>query len=113
MGRYYYGDIEGKFWFAVQSSEAPTRFGGRMELSYSFDEDDISEVKEVLNEIKEEINILELDKFFSTNTGYNDEMLNEAGLTMDDVKGYADYELGKQILDYLEKNGQCNFWGEL
>ena len=27
MGRYYSGDIEGKFWFAVQSSTSPERFG--------------------------------------------------------------------------------------
>lgn len=27
MGRYYSGDIEGKFWFAVQSSNAADRFG--------------------------------------------------------------------------------------
>ncbi len=27
MGRYYSGDIEGKFWFAVQSSYAADRFG--------------------------------------------------------------------------------------
>ena len=26
MGRYYRGDIEGKFWFAVQSSVAPKDF---------------------------------------------------------------------------------------
>lgn len=24
MGRYYSGDIEGKFWFAVQPSDAPS-----------------------------------------------------------------------------------------
>tara|TARA_E500000318_G_scaffold88333_1_gene85558 strand:- start:751 stop:1092 length:342 start_codon:yes stop_codon:yes gene_type:complete len=113
MGRYYYGDIEGKFWFAVQSSESPQKFGGRMELSYSFDEDDISEVKEVLSEIKKDTNIPLLDKFFKDNTGYNDEMLAEVGLTMEDVEQYADYELGKQILDCLEKNGQCNFWGDM
>ena len=28
MGRYYSGDINGKFWFALQSSNAPSRFGG-------------------------------------------------------------------------------------
>ena len=27
MGRYYSGDIEGKFWFALQSSDAADRFG--------------------------------------------------------------------------------------
>ena len=28
MGRYYSGDINGKFWFALQSSNAASRFGG-------------------------------------------------------------------------------------
>ena len=27
MGRYFEGDIEGKFWFGVQSSSAADRFG--------------------------------------------------------------------------------------
>ena len=47
MGRYYGGDIEGKFWFALQSSEAPMRFGGMMELSFSFYDDDIESVKAI------------------------------------------------------------------
>ena len=41
MGRYYSGDIEGKFWFAVQSSNAADRFGStryvRDYINYSFD----------------------------------------------------------------------------
>ena len=28
MGRYYSGDIEGKFWFAVQDSDDAEFFGG-------------------------------------------------------------------------------------
>jgi hypothetical protein len=28
MGRYYTGDIEGKFWFAIQSSDDASFFGG-------------------------------------------------------------------------------------
>ena len=27
MGRYYFGSIEGKFWFGIQSSCAANRFG--------------------------------------------------------------------------------------
>ena len=34
MGRYYSGDIEGKFWFAVQSSNAADRFGGIVKPYY-------------------------------------------------------------------------------
>jgi len=113
MGRFYYGDIEGKFWFAVQSSEAPSRFGGTIELSYSFNEDDIEDVKEVLFNIKKDINVPLLDKFFKNHQGYSEEDLAVVGLTANDVKEYADYILGKQILEYLEENGECNFWGEL
>lgn len=113
MGRYYYGDIEGKFWFAVQSSTSPMRFGGRTELSFSFDEDDIPGIKEILSNIEKDINIPALEKFFKDRAGYNDESLKEFGLTMDDVKEYADYVLGKDILKYVEENGQCNFWGDI
>ena len=28
MGRYYNGDVEGKWWFGVQSSDTPEKFGG-------------------------------------------------------------------------------------
>ena len=41
MGRYYNGDIEGKFWFAVQSSDDADFFGQQGEarfLNYYFDE---------------------------------------------------------------------------
>ena len=43
MGRYYDGDINGKFWFAVQSSDDADFFGVQGEssyLSYYFSEDD-------------------------------------------------------------------------
>ena len=43
MGRYYNGDIDGKFWFAVQSSDDADFFGVQGEssyLSYYFSEDD-------------------------------------------------------------------------
>ena len=44
MGRYYSGDIEGKFWFGVQSSNAADRFGAEgfrpEELCYYFDKDE-------------------------------------------------------------------------
>ena len=40
MGRYYGGDIEGKFWFGVQSSSDADHFGiegQASELNYYFD----------------------------------------------------------------------------
>ena len=36
MGRYYHGDINGKFWFGVQSSVDACNFGGEYEVLYSW-----------------------------------------------------------------------------
>ena len=51
MGRYYRGDIEGKFWFGVQDSQDASFFGGESseggEIEFSFDmENDLATVKE-------------------------------------------------------------------
>jgi len=113
MGRHYYGDIEGKFWFGLQSSEAPERFGAVIELSYSFDENDIDDVKAELKAIESKTPMDKIKKFFEENTGWNDEMIAEAGFTKQELSDYADHELGTQILNCLEEQGQCNFWGQI
>ena len=57
MGRYYSGDIEGKFWFAVQSSNAADRFGSigyePDYLEYYFNEDNLPDVQKELKKIEE------------------------------------------------------------
>ena len=113
MGRYYNGDIEGKFWVALQPSDAAERFGGHMELSFSFSEDDIEEVQEELERIESNIPMGKITKFFEENDGYNADLLREAGLTEKQVAEYADHELGTKILNCLIKQGECNFYGEL
>ena len=48
MGRYYKGDIEGKFWFGVQSSADADFFGKEGApnyLSYYFDEEDLTTIE--------------------------------------------------------------------
>ena len=105
MGRYYSGDIEGKFWFAVQPSDAADRFGVEgqcCQISYYFDQENLADVKSELNRI---LNTLgkykdKLDKFFEKNWGYSDSEL-EKYLKCDNAKmrlllrEYADYQLGK------------------
>jgi hypothetical protein len=54
-----------------------------------------------------------LDELFEKQGGYSEADLEVYGLTADDVKEYADYTLGKQILEYLKENGECNFWGQI
>ena len=48
MGRYYDGDIEGKFWFAVQSSDDGEHFGctecGSNVIEYYLDRDTFNDV---------------------------------------------------------------------
>jgi len=36
MGRYYTGDICGKFWFGIQSSDDPENFGAELYFEYTF-----------------------------------------------------------------------------
>ena len=58
MGRYYDGDIEGKFWFGLQGSDAPERFGAQeqepRETEYYVDRDDlplvIKEIEKIEND---------------------------------------------------------------
>ena len=126
MGRYYNGDIEGKFWFAVQSSDDADYFGVKGSppssyLEYGFDKDNLSNVKKGLDECLEKLgkNKKILDDFFKEKNGYNDSMLIEPlGVYNEDevkpiLQWYARYELGKQIHDCIEENGQCNFEAEL
>jgi hypothetical protein len=39
-------------------------------------------------------------------------MLEEAGITTDELRDYADLGLGKQIRDSIKENGQCGFEAE-
>ena len=81
MGRYYDGDISGKFWFAVQSSTAPARFGGNEYepnyINFYFRDDQLKEVEEELYRIHKNMqgNIEKLDEFFKQNNGYNEQMI--------------------------------------
>ena len=49
MGRYYSGDIEGKFWFGVQSSEIGESFGAIGQEVCNMDYSDTGEEEEVYN----------------------------------------------------------------
>jgi hypothetical protein len=119
MGRYYSGDIEGKFWFALQDSDAADRFGVEgtqpETLNYYFDEDNLEDVKKEIKNIEESLGdkIGTLDKFFEENDGYNDEMIQKIGITKNELRDYADLGLGRQIRDCIEKTGQCSFDAEL
>lgn len=119
MGRYYSGDIEGKFWFALQSSDAASRFGGYASepqfIQYYFDEDHLKEVQAELKRIEDTLGdkMQIIDKFFQDNYGYGDKMLEDAGISKAELSDYADYGLGKQIEQCIIDFGTCSFDAEL
>jgi hypothetical protein len=110
MGRYYSGDIEGKFMFAVQSSDAPARFGAEEQYSgyidYWVPPDAIDEIRNELDSITKLSGdqIERVQKMFDNENGYNDDTMKKYGVTKQGLSEYADYQLGKQILEFLEKN---------
>jgi len=129
MGRYYSGDIEGKFAFGVQSSDAADRFGVTGEtpsfIEYSYNQDDMPL-------LKDELKILE-DSFGEHKTAImvyhdldgNDEksqtqtikqFLDKSELPdMSSAKwsDYHDYTIGRKILDCVNQYGSCSFQAEL
>ena len=129
MGRYYSGDIDGKFWFGVQASDDADFFGvigSPSYIEYYFDLEDKDEVKSGLEKCESNLgkNLKRLNDFFESNGGYNDEMLIkhwkdnfEVELNKDSIaemmRWYARYHLGKKIFDCIEETGQCAFSAEL
>jgi hypothetical protein len=119
MGRYYNGDIEGKFWFAVQSSNAADRFGviGNTPsyLEYWFDESNLEDVEDEIKNIEESLGdkIKIIEDFFEENDSYNAVMLNQVKITREELSEYADLKLGIKIRDHIKDFGQCSFQAEL
>lgn len=118
MGRYYNGDIDGKFWFALQSSDAADRFGVTGEtpniLTYYFDEGDLEGVEEEISNIEKSLGdkLKVINDFFAEPRGYNDEDLAKIGITQDELRDYADLGLGIKIRDCIKENGSCSFEAE-
>ena len=119
MGRYYNGDIEGKFWFAVQSSDAAKRFGGQMYepefISFYFSEDDLEDIEGEIKRIEDKLGdkLQKIDEYFNTHSSYGDKEMRDIGVTGEMLSDYADLELGKKIRDCVVENGECHFDAEL
>ena len=127
MGRYYTGDIEGKFWFAVQGSTNADRFGRThcepSHVEYYFDKEALPEIKEGIQKILDNLGEYKeaFDEFFKKNNGYNDQMLKDFFIEkkMDTsnlrklLEEYADLELGRKIENCVEETSSCFFHAEL
>jgi hypothetical protein len=131
MGRNYWGDIEGKFWFSIQPSDDASFFkepslinedddGDEVSLTYSFDESDIELLEDVLEEINNELGPWKekIDNFCNLNESFSEDILcKETGIFAKDSESilalYARMKLGNQILDCIKENGECVFECEL
>ena len=119
MGRYYSGDIDGKFMFAVQGSDAADRFGStgtNNYLEYWFDDSHLGTISKELSTLKPAWK--KVNKFFeesrkSGRTGYTDDDVKKAGISNSEMIDYADYVLGKKIQECIKENGECNFTAEI
>jgi hypothetical protein len=128
MGRYYNGDIEGKFWFGVQSSSDADFFGKEGEpthINYYYSEEDLTSIEKGLKTCKETLgkHFKDIEKFFSDldkkkEIGYNNEMI-EKSLKVSSkrvafiLEWYARWKLGEQIRKCVKEHQECNFEAEL
>lgn len=112
MGRYYSGDVNGKFMFAVQSSDAHTRFGAEevepSYIDYEIHRDSYDDIVKELDLI-DKGSIERVSKMFEENNSYNDETQKQYNVTQEDLSEYADYNLGKQVKDYFDDNPEENY----
>lgn len=97
MGRYYSGDIDGKFWFGVQDSDDANHFGGEeiemldedtdeaYALAYSFTKEDLEDIDAGIQECIDELGdkLPKLEEYFG-----------EGG------KGYFSYNPQKMCEDF-------------
>ena len=122
MGRYYHGDIEGKFWFAVQSSCDGEYFGmEEQEPSYlPYYSDDLDLAEKGVAECKEKLRgyLTIIRKFFNSRSSYTDKSLAEA-LEVSEEKTshllawYARLTLGEKIVRCIKEEGSCWYEAEL
>mgnify|MGYP003115139610 FL=1 len=101
MGRYYSGDINGKFMFAVQPSDAGERFGATEQESYFIE---YSVNREQYDKILKTGSVDKVNKMFDDHNSYNDETMKEYNVSDKDLKQYADYRLGLKMKEWFDKH---------
>lgn len=112
MGRYYTGDIAGKFMFAVQSSDAGERFEAfEIEpqiVEYCVNRESYGHIKEVLKEIEKTGAVKRVKNMFDKVDGYNDDIQKKHKVSNNDLKEYADWILGKKMIDFFDENKEAD-----
>ena len=124
MGRYYHGDIEGKFWFGIQPSDDPAFFGAEEEPRdyISFYTEDLEKIAAGIDTCKNKLGKYynEVDKFYSIiiNDPKHAQTLQE-WLDIDEgtahylMEWYARLELGRKMYKQVKENGSCSIEAEV
>ena len=106
MGRYYNGDINGKFMFAVQGSDAGEKFGAveieNNYVEYYVSRDNYQDIIKELSEIKKRGGVDRVKAMFDKVDRYNDATQKEHNVSNEDLEDYADYELGNQMKEFFD-----------
>lgn len=116
MGRYYSGDIEGKFWFAVQPSNSCERFGGEsfepQYISFYFNKNNfnLEELQTLIKEVNKKLD-LNIHLRSNPNDMYNNINMESIDRTL--LTKMADVAIGLKIYQCIEDTGECSFDAEL
>tara|TARA_R110000796_G_scaffold195104_7_gene311612 strand:+ start:919 stop:1305 length:387 start_codon:yes stop_codon:yes gene_type:complete len=128
MGRYYSGDIEGKFVFGSQSSTAADRFGVEGQnpghLDYYYDEANLEGLETELKRIEDRMGKYGgyLKTYYDL-YGPNDDVQitfeeylkkgDKKPLNEEQLLEFFDYRIGKKIQECIKEQGSCSFTAEL
>lgn len=102
MGRYYYGDIEGKFAFGIQSSYDPEEFGTKAIELYQWSCGCESEKDEPSNcdcETEEE-NVQDTE-FKTLKFNFDDSMLDYIKEQLQNIENSYDPDIKEKYLEYM------------
>jgi len=113
MGRYYNGDIEGKFMFAVQSSNAGERFEAfdiePQYVEYCVKRESYGHIEKTLNEIEKTGAVKRVNNMFENVDGYNDEIQKKYNVSDKDMSEYADWILGSKMKSFFDENKEEDY----
>ena len=131
MGRYYEGDIEGKFLFGVQSSDDGEFFGAKENtgyIQYTVDNEDKEQVTEGIETCLEKLGDwnMGLIEFFESRDTYNEHKIitffaEEKNINATEAETrlmlgwFARLEMGRKIESFFKENpdSDCSFEAEL
>ena len=114
MGRYITGDIEHKFWFGTQPSDAALQFGGERLVTYCYNGVDDFDIDQ-LNELLEYVNKKYRTNFVLTTDPeilYDDLSDTFSWKEVQNDCLVADLQLGLRIYQHILEHGYCEFEAE-